>query len=128
VHVIVSAPRDSRSEHRHETRAGRRTGAANHPRAEDLEDAATLLRALGNRLRLAVITILEDGPECVHELVEALDVEQPLISQHLRILRSVDLVRTERRGKEVVYSLADHHVAHIVRNAITHTQETQEKK
>jgi ArsR family transcriptional regulator len=85
--------------------------------------AAALLRALGHPLRVGIIERLADGPACVHELVDHFGIEQPLVSQHLRVLRSAHLLRTERRGKEVVYSLADHHVAHIVGDAVLHAQE-----
>ena len=89
----------------------------------DFEHAAELLRALGNRHRVAIITSLTNGPLCVHELTEALGVEQPLVSQHLKVLRSARLLTSERRGKEVVYSLADDHVSHIVGDAISHAKE-----
>lgn len=95
--------------------------------ADRLDRTARLFRALGNTTRLAVVDVLDSGPRCVHELVDELGVDQPLVSQHLRVLRSVDLLRTERRGKEVVYSLADDHVAHIVRDAITHSTEPREE-
>ena len=85
--------------------------------------AAALLRALGHPLRVGIIERLADSPACVHELVDHFGLEQPLVSQHLRVLRSARLLRTERRGKEVVYSLADHHVAHIVGDAVLHAQE-----
>ena len=55
--------------------------------------------------------------------LEALGVDQPLVSQHLRVLRDADLLTSERHGKEVVYSLADEHIAHIVGDAITHAAE-----
>jgi ArsR family transcriptional regulator len=85
--------------------------------------AAHLLKALGNPHRVGIVETLGDGPRCVHELVDELGLDQPLVSQHLRVLRSAHLLRTERRGREVVYSLADDHVAHIVGDAITHAQE-----
>jgi len=87
------------------------------------EAAAELLRSLANRHRVAIVEALDQTPHCVHELVEALGIGQPLVSQHLRVLRTSGLLTTERRGKEIVYSLTDHHVAHIVGDAITHAQE-----
>src|SRR5689334_8337845 len=82
--------------------------------------AGELLRALTAPVRIAVIHLLAEAPRCVHELVEALDLPQPLVSQHLRVLRGASLVETERRGREVVYRLADKHVAHFVRDAVRH--------
>jgi DNA-binding transcriptional ArsR family regulator len=51
-------------------------------------------------------------------------MSQPLVSQHLRILRGARLVGVERHGREAVYSLIDHHVAHIVVDAVNHSKET----
>ena len=48
---------------------------------------------------------------------------QPLISQHLRILRSARLIRASVRGRERIYELVDDHVAHIARDAVRHTTE-----
>ena len=96
-----------------------------HPVVDGYEDAGQLLRALTAPVRLAVIDLLADHSYCVHELVEALDVPQPLVSQHLRVLRGARLVSTKRRGREIIYELADKHVAHIVRDAVAHADEVR---
>lgn len=88
-----------------------------------LGPAAELLRGIGHPVRLAILQRLEHQPGCVHELMEELEAPQPLVSQHLKVLRSLRLVSGERRGREVVYSLADHHVAHIVNDAVHHAKE-----
>jgi ArsR family transcriptional regulator, zinc-responsive transcriptional repressor len=85
-----------------------------------LDVAAELLRALASPHRLAIVRQLDAGARGVHELVDALGVSQPLVSQHLRILRAGHVVRAERRGREIAYSLADAHVAHIVEDAVVH--------
>ena len=88
-----------------------------------LAAAGDLLRALAAPVRIAIVLQLRDAPRCVHDLVDALDLPQPLISQHLRVLKEAAVVRGERRGREVVYSLADDHLAHIVLDAVTHAEE-----
>ena len=90
---------------------------------DGLEEAAELLKALASVHRLAIVVELQDGPRCVHELVESLGISQPLASQHLRVLRALHLVRAERRGREAVYSLGDEHIAHIVNDALVHARE-----
>lgn len=87
------------------------------------EAAGDLLRALASPLRIALVTELAAGPRCVHELVDALGAPQPLVSQHLRVLRSARLVSGQRRGREIAYSLIDEHIAHIVADAVSHAQE-----
>ena len=88
-----------------------------------LAAAGDLLRALAAPVRIAVVLQLRDAPRCVHDLVDALDLPQPLVSQHLRVLKEAGVVRGERRGREVVYSLVDDHLAHIVVDAVAHAEE-----
>ena len=72
---------------------------------------------------------LRGSPCCVHDLVDALAVPQPLVSQHLRVLKAAGVVRGERRGREVVYSLVDDHLAHIVRaTRVAHAEEQREQR
>jgi len=88
-----------------------------------LEAAGDLFRALAAPLRLAIVVELASGPRSVHELVNALGASQPLISQHLRILRGARLVTAQRRQRERVYTMADEHVSHIVLDALKHVEE-----
>lgn len=85
--------------------------------------AGDLLRALAAPIRIAIVTELAAGHRCVHELVDKLGAPQPLVSQHLRVLRGAGVVRGSRRGREIAYSLVDEHIAHIVTDAITHARE-----
>ncbi|MET7994462.1 metalloregulator ArsR/SmtB family transcription factor [Amycolatopsis sp. NPDC005232] len=93
------------------------------PSGAALADAGDLLRALAAPVRIAIVLRLREADRCVHELVDALDVAQPLISQHLRVLKTAGVVQGERRGREVVYRLVDDHLAHIVVDAVAHVQE-----
>lgn len=90
---------------------------------QTFDAAGELLRALASPMRIAIVTELAAGPRRVHELVEALRVPQPLVSQHLRVLRMAGLVDGARSGREVAYALTDEHVAHIVADAVTHAGE-----
>jgi ArsR family transcriptional regulator, zinc-responsive transcriptional repressor len=104
-------------------------GALADTKAPDaLAKAVELLKALASPVRLATVAELCDGPRCVHEIQTALatagqEVSQPLLSQHLKVLREAGLVTTTRRGTEITYELADTHVGHIVNDTIRHSQE-----
>lgn len=110
----------------HEHRAD---GLAAHPAyptpppREILDAAGELLRALAAPVRIAIVLQLRESQRCVHELVDALGVPQPLVSQHLKILKAAGVVSGERSGREVMYRLADHHLAHIVVDAVAHAGE-----
>lgn len=97
-------------------------GYAGHSNAT-LDDAGELLRALAAPVRIALVLQLHEADQCVHELVEALGVAQPLVSQHLRVLKATGVVHGNRRGREVVYSLVDDHLSHIVLDAVEHVSE-----
>jgi DNA-binding transcriptional ArsR family regulator len=92
---------------------------------EAYEAAGDLLRALSAPIRVAIVAELGAGERCVHDLVATLGAPQPLVSQHLRVLRGAGVVRGTRRGREIAYSLVDEHVAHIVADAVTHAREIQ---
>ena len=91
-------------------------------RTQAFTQGAEILKAMAHPLRLAVLVSLIDGPRCVHELVESTGATQPLVSQHLRVLRSAALVLGERRGREVVYAIADDHIHHIVVDTVDHAR------
>ena len=95
------------------------------PANDGYEAAGELLRALAAPLHIRIVTELASGPRCVHELVETLGAPQPLVSQHLRVLRGAGVVRGARRGREIAYSLIDEHIAHIVADAVSHVSETR---
>jgi DNA-binding transcriptional ArsR family regulator len=96
------------------------------PPREILDGAGELLRALAAPVRIAIVLQLHASQRCVHELVDALGVPQPLVSQHLKILKAAGVVAGERSGREVLYRLADHHLAHIVVDAVAHAGEDQQ--
>lgn len=108
-----------------ETHASQRAPIEPSPVEGDaaLPEAGELLRALAAPVRIAIVLQLRESQRCVHELAEALEVTQPLVSQHLRILKTAGVVRGERHGREVVYRLVDSHLAHIVLDAVTHARE-----
>src|ERR671916_634836 len=87
-----------------------------------LAGAAELFKVLGAQVRLAIVVELAKAPRSVQQLADALEVRQPLVSQHLRVLRSARLVTVERRDRQRLYRLADEHVRHIVADALQHAR------
>ena len=72
-------------------------------------DPVPFLAALADPTRLRLIQMLAHQPAeralCVNALAARLGVSQPAVSQHLRVLRNLGLVRPERRGARVHYLL-----------------------
>ena len=96
------------------------------PRADgpkQLAHAAQLFKVLGTPVRLAIVVGLARAPRSVQELADTLGVRQPVVSQHLRVLRSARLVTADRRDRQRLYQLVDEHVRHIVADALQHARE-----
>ena len=66
---------------------------------------ANTLRLLGSEPRLTILALLRERALCVCELVAALGISQPAVSQHLQKLKAYGLVREARRGQWIYYSL-----------------------
>lgn len=75
----------------------------------DFEPAAALLKAIADPYRLTMLATLAAAKDevCVCDFTDALPLNQPTISHHLRILREANLVTWERRGTWVYYRLAE---------------------
>src|SRR6266487_6524575 len=82
---------------------------------------AELCRVLAEPTRLKLLSLLGERPHAVKDLVEATGERQAKISQHLAIMRKLGIVRTQRAGTEVHYSLADPRIleaCHITREIL----------
>lgn len=70
-------------------------------------EAARLLAALANPLRLRILGQLLKDTACVTEFVDALEVEQPKVSQHLAVLRGAGVIRCRAEGRKRCYSVVE---------------------
>ena len=68
---------------------------------------AEICAGLADPKRILILYALHDKPCTVNELVETLDLSQPMVSRHLKILRERGMVTTNRIGATVEYSLSD---------------------
>jgi ArsR family transcriptional regulator len=80
--------------------------------SSDLEHEVHLLHSrmcegLADPTRILILYALAEAPRNVGELAEALNAPQPTVSRHLKVLRERDMVRAERLGPAVQYSLND---------------------
>ena len=70
-----------------------------------IEETALVLKLMGDKTRLSMISMLSSQDCCVCEFVDIFNMSQSAISQHLRKLRDIGLVKEQRKGQWVVYSL-----------------------
>lgn len=71
---------------------------------------AQLCKGLASSNRILILYALADKPLNVTDLAEGLNMPQPTVSRHLKVLRESRIVNDEREGQSVVYSLADQRV------------------
>jgi DNA-binding transcriptional ArsR family regulator len=68
---------------------------------------STVFHALADPIRLEILSYLKDGEKCVCEIVPHLNLIQPLVSRHLKILKDVGLIRCRKDGTKRMYSIVD---------------------
>jgi len=80
-----------------------------------LEKASNRLKAMAHPVRIAIIEMLDaNGPLCVSDIFVKLGIEQASASHHLNILKNRDILKSERAGKNIVYSLNNEMISEIV--------------
>ena len=83
---------------------------------------AETMQALATPSRLRILACLHTGPASVSEISDAVGMDGSAVSHQLRILRHLGLVRGERDGRRVNYSLHDDHVASLLEQAMSHVE------
>lgn len=83
-------------------------------------ELAELFRALGDSSRAKIVFSLLQQELCVCDLAAVVGLSESAVSQHLRILRTLRLVRSRREGKVVYYSLDDDHIRMLLRVSQEH--------
>jgi len=91
--------------------------------AEIVRKLAEIFQMLSDETRLRILRTLEKRELCVSDIAKETGVSQSAISHQLRVLRQTDLVRSQRRGKNIYYRIADGHVFSIVRDGLEHVTE-----
>lgn len=75
---------------------------------------ANICQALGDPKRILILYALHKRPRHVTELANDLDIPQPTVSRHLRVLRQRHLVSTEREGTAVLYTIKDTRIIDVL--------------
>lgn len=86
-------------------------------------DLAELFRALADSTRAKIVHTLLNASLCVCDLAQVVGVSEPAVSQHLRLLRTLRVVRGRREGRMVYYTLEDDHVRALLTMALGHHED-----
>jgi DNA-binding transcriptional ArsR family regulator len=82
----------------------------------DLKKGGLILRALNHKLRQQIIRLLDENKKLtVTQIYVQLRLEQSVASQHLAILRRAGIVKTEREGKFIYYTISNNRLSHIMK-------------
>lgn len=93
------------------------------PEPEQLLQLAELFKVFGDGTRVRILYVLLTAEVCVCDIAKLLGMTQSAVSHQLRILKQAHLIRSRRDGKTVFYSLADDHVATLLRQGMEHVRE-----
>jgi ArsR family transcriptional regulator len=91
--------------------------------SELFEEVADLFKIFGDSSRLKILVALTQSDMCVSEISEFLSITQSAVSHQLRILKTSNLVKTRRVGKNIIYSLTDNHIKTIIDCGMEHVTE-----
>jgi DNA-binding transcriptional ArsR family regulator len=86
---------------------------------------AEFFAVLADPNRLRIISALASQELCVCDLAAAVKMGESAVSHQLRALRSMRLVSYRREGRNIYYSLADHHVVNLYREVAEHLDEPE---
>lgn len=95
-------------------------GTPEMPDEELLYDLADLFKTFGDTTRIKILYALMGRELCVADLAELIGATQSAVSHQLRTLKQARLVKFQRDGKNVIYSLSDDHVFTMIAQGMTH--------
>ena len=90
------------------------------PDEEILYDLADLFKVFSDTTRIKILYSLMPGELRVADIAETIGATQSAVSHQLRILKAARLVKFQRDGKNVLYSLADDHVYTMIAQGMSH--------
>lgn len=90
----------------------------NIPTYENVDRLATTLSLLGDASRLSIVIYLNDNIANVSEITNHFKLSQPTISHHLRVLKDAKIVKAQKKGKEVYYTLNNNYVKSLIESSL----------
>ena len=93
------------------------------PSTEVIDSLSELFKVLGDPTRSKILFTLEHGELCVNDICQCVDMTKYAVSHHLKLLKQSKLVKSKRKGKEIIYSLDDEHVKDLFKCALEHVME-----
>lgn len=86
------------------------------------DEMARIFKLLSNPTRLNILVLLENHPLSVNDIVEKLQLSEPQVSHQLAILKTHQLINSERVGKRNFYQLDDPHILNVIDSTKNHVK------
>ncbi len=83
------------------------------------KEIANMGKGIGNENRYRILQVLMRGSATVGDVAKKAKLPQPAVSQHLKVLKTANLVEDERQGKEIVYSVNVSYMASLLKKLAT---------
>lgn len=84
------------------------------PTVEECKMAAEIFKQISDGTRLRILWLLCHCEECVSNIATIMEMSDPAVSHHLKLLKNAGLIVSRRDGKEIFYKLADTQVAEYI--------------
>ena len=92
---------------------------------EVLYALSDFFKVMSDSTRMRIMAVLENEELCVCDISELLGMTKSAVSHQLKVLKDAQLVKFRRDGKNVFYTLKDHHVKTILEMGIEHIKEKE---
>lgn len=93
------------------------------PNEKELDRLSDFFKVMGDLTRVKLLWALDKNELCVGDLSVLLDMTKSAVSHQLKVLRSAKLVKAQKQGKNVYYSLDDDHIKCVFETALEHLNE-----
>lgn len=94
-------------------------------RRDIYNDLADLFKLIGDTTRIKILFCISKKEMCVLDIAELIGMTHSAVSHQLANLKAARIVKAEKKGKEVYYSLDDDHVEKLFNLAIEHIEEAR---
>jgi DNA-binding transcriptional ArsR family regulator len=88
---------------------------------------AETFKVLGDVTRVRILDAISRSELCVCDIADSLGLTESAVSHQLRLLRSMRLVRSRRAGRQIFYTLDDHHIVQLFEQGLEHIQERERR-
>ena len=89
----------------------------------NITNSVNIFKLISDETRMKILISIIDESKSVNEIVRAVNVSQSGISHQLKLLKEGRIVKSERRGKSILYSLDDEHIRQLLLLTLAHSNE-----